>query len=138
MSKKLFNQGVILFIIGIIAGAFYREFTKFLGFTGITSMSLVHTHLIATGAMTAFIFSLFIKTYKIQDSKALKTSWTLYLVGVIGNASIMFIRGVLMVLNTEMNRGVDMSLSGLAGIIHILLTIGIIWFLMIIKKEVNK
>lgn len=138
MSKKLFNQGVILFITGIVAGAFYREFTKFLDFTGVTSMSLVHTHLIATGAIIAFIFSLFIKIYNIQDSKALKTSWTLYLIGVIGNASIMFVRGVLMVLSTEISRTIDMSLSGIAGIIHILLTIGSIWFLLIIRKEINK
>ena len=137
MNKKLFNQGTVLFIVGIVAGAFYREFTKFMSFTGVTSMSLVHTHLIATGALVAIIFSIFIKVYDIKDTPALKRSWNLYFIGVIGNAAIMFIRGIFTVMNVELSRAASMSISGIAGIIHILLTVGIIWFLLTLKKEIK-
>lgn len=137
MSKKLFNQGFVLFIAGILAGAFYREFTKFMAFTGVTSLSLVHTHLIATGALMAFIFSVVIKTFDIKDSKALSRSWTLYLIGIVGNVLTMFTRGTLTVMNVEMSRALNMSISGIAGIIHIALTIGIIWFLNTIRKEIK-
>lgn len=138
MNKKLFNQGSILFIVGILAGAFYREFTKFLNFSGPSSMAFVHTHLIATGALVALLFSLFLKVYAIKDTKTLKQSWTLYMIGVIGNASILFLRGLLTILNIEVSRAVSMSISGIAGIIHISLTVGIIWFLISLKKEINK
>lgn len=137
MRKKLFNQGFVFMIVGIVAGAFYREFTKFIGFEGVTSMSLVHTHLIATGAIIAFLFSVILKAYDIKESKKLEQAWLLYFIGVIGNAAIMFIRGLLTVIDFDMTRMINMSLSGVAGIVHILLTIGIIWFMLQIKRQIQ-
>lgn len=137
MSKNLFRQGSVLFVIGIIVGAFYREFTKFTGFKGATSLSLVHTHLIATGALVAIIFSIFLKVYDIEETRRLKTGWLLYLIGVIGNASILFLRGTLTILDISISNSISMSISGIAGIIHISLTVGIILFLVTLNRQLK-
>ena len=43
--KKILNTSMIYFILAAAAGVFYREFTKFNGYTGETALSYVHTHL---------------------------------------------------------------------------------------------
>ena len=52
---------------------------------------------------------------------------------------IMFIvRGVIQVLDLTVNRAVNMSVSGIAGIGHILLAVGLISFLSILNSESKK
>lgn len=137
MSKKLFNQGFILFVAGILVGAFYREYTKYVGFTGITSLSLTHTHLLAPGAMIAFIFAALLKAYNIRESKSLNIAWLLYIVGVLGNAIVLFTRGMFTISAVEISYGLTKAISGISGLLHIAMTVGIIWFLLQVKKEIN-
>lgn len=137
LRKRVFNLGFIFAIVGIFAGAFYREFTKFLGFTGPTTMSLVHTHLISLGSFMFLILGLIFIVLDMEETKRLNNLITLYLIGVIGNAGVMFTRGMLEVLNIEITRGINGSLSGVSGIAHILLTIGLVWILNIVRKSVK-
>ena len=55
MTKKLVNLSFIYAIIGLIAGAFYREFTKYLGFVGKTTLSVAHTHILVLGSLIFLI-----------------------------------------------------------------------------------
>ena len=41
--KKLINTAMIYMILALVMGVFYREFTKFYQFTGITTLSVTHT-----------------------------------------------------------------------------------------------
>ena len=50
MKKKLADAAFIYVIAGLAAGVFYREFTKFQGFSGRTALGLVHPHLLLLGA----------------------------------------------------------------------------------------
>ena len=43
--KKLLNTAFIYALAAMAGGVFYREFTKFNGFSGRTALGLVHTHL---------------------------------------------------------------------------------------------
>lgn len=52
--KKLFNLSFFYLILGLALGIFFREFTKFNAFTGITTLSTAHTHTLVLG----FIFFL--------------------------------------------------------------------------------
>lgn len=52
--KKLFNLSFSYLILGLALGIFFREFTKFNTFTGITTLSAAHTHTLVLG----FIFFL--------------------------------------------------------------------------------
>lgn len=52
-------------------------------------------------------------------------------------AITMIVRGVTQVLGTELSKGLNASIAGMAGIGHILVSIGIISFLLALKKVVK-
>lgn len=137
MERKSMNTGFVFIILGIFAGAFYREFTKFLGFEGVTSMSVMHTHLLTTGAIMFIIFALCFRVFSVQPSKKLNILLPAYLISVVGNVGVMFARGLYQVMGWEITRTVNATLSGIAGIVHILLTITLIWIFNIIRKSVS-
>ena len=48
--KRLMNASIVYGVLGlIVGGVFYREFTKLNGFTGFTTLSVVHTHYLILG-----------------------------------------------------------------------------------------
>ena len=47
--KKFVNYAFIYAILAMAGGVFYREFTKFCGFTEWTALSVVHTHYFILG-----------------------------------------------------------------------------------------
>lgn len=49
--KKLLNTAFIYALAAMAGGVFYREFTKFNGFSGRTALGLVHTHLFLLGTV---------------------------------------------------------------------------------------
>ena len=49
---------MIYFILAAAAGVFYREFTKFNGYTGETALSYVHTHLFVLGMFAFLVIAL--------------------------------------------------------------------------------
>lgn len=136
--KKMMNRAFGFTMAGIFAGAFYREFTKFLGYTGETTMSVMHTHLFALGAIFSFILLLLTKTFDLSDYKNLERDYNLYTLSVIGVVLMMFARGVLPVLDIEVTRAIDMSISGISGVIHIGITIVMFMLFNGIRKSVNK
>ncbi|MEG1805993.1 MAG: DUF2871 family protein, partial [Clostridia bacterium] len=42
--KKLINVSFIYALAAIVSGVFYREFTKFMSFTGKTTLAFTHLH----------------------------------------------------------------------------------------------
>ena len=47
--KRYANASLLYALIAMAGGVFYREFTKFSGFTGKTALSVVHTHYFLLG-----------------------------------------------------------------------------------------
>lgn len=137
MKRKTFDRAFVLAIVGIFAGAFYREFTKFLGYTGETSMSLVHTHLISLGTIILIVLALSFQVFKVEETSRLNRLLLGYFISVIVNAGVMFTRGLFEVMGWEISRAVNGSFSGIAGLAHILLTISLIWILNIIRKSIE-
>ena len=58
MTKRYANMALIYAVIAIIFGVFYREFTKFSHFTGVTSLSVIHTHYFMLGMFFFLILML--------------------------------------------------------------------------------
>ena len=50
IQKKWINLSILYAILGLASGVFYREFTKWNGFTGISSLRVMHVHYIVLGA----------------------------------------------------------------------------------------
>ena len=47
--KRYMNTALLYAVFAMAGGVFYREFTKFNGFTGKTTLSVVHTHYFLLG-----------------------------------------------------------------------------------------
>ncbi len=136
MNKKSFNIGSAFLIAGLFMGAFYREFTKFLNYTGPTNMSIMHTHLLSLGTLVFMVLGLLFKTYDVESTKKLNTLLNAYCLSVIITVSTMFVRGLYPVMGWEVTRAVDASISGVAGLAHILLGVSIVWIFNTIRKAV--
>ena len=47
--KRYMNSALLYAVLAMVGGVFYREFTKFNGFTGKTALGVVHTHYFVLG-----------------------------------------------------------------------------------------
>ena len=132
--KKTLNLSLVYAIAAMAAGVFYREFTKWNGFSGVTVLGKVHTHLFLLGMVMFLIVSLFAVQLDLQKNKVFRAFLCVYNIGVPLTAVMMLVRGILQVKNVALSKGADASVSGMAGIGHILTGVGIILLLLSLKK----
>lgn len=136
--KKYLNLSLIYAVFAMAAGVFYREFTKWNGFTGVTALGKVHAHLFLLGMMVFLLVSLFSERHALKEQKSFRIFLWLYNIGVPLTAVMLAVRGVLQVLGTPLSAGTDAAVSGIAGIGHILTGAGLILLLVSLKKTADK
>ncbi|MCI8891409.1 MAG: DUF2871 domain-containing protein [Eubacterium sp.] len=135
--RKLLNTSMIYFVSAIIAGVFYREFTKLKGFTGETMLRFVHTHLFVLGMILFLVIALYCKAeHGLLQDQTFRRFFVLYNIALPFMACTMLARGILQVLNPALTRTVDAMISGFAGISHILLTIAVWMLFCAIRKNI--
>lgn len=125
-------------ILGLVAGVFYREFTQFNGVDGGTSLALIHTHTLALGLLFFLILASLEDKLKMSEAKQFKLFYYTYNVGLLVTVAIMIVRGITEVLGTTISSGLNAALSGMAGLGHISLAVGLITILLIILQSVNQ
>lgn len=125
-------------IAAMVGGVFYREFTKWNGFTDLTMLGKVHGHLFGLGMLVFMIVALFGKHVDLERYKSFRTFWITYNIGLPLTAIMMVVRGVPEVLGIALSKGMDAAISGIAGIGHILIGTGIIFLLLTLKKTAEK
>lgn len=136
--KKIINTSFLYAILAMIGGVFYREFTKFNDFAGKTTLSVVHTHLFMLGMVFFLLILLLSKHYKnLIEDKKFKLFYYIYNGGLLLATAMFVWRGVLQVLGSDISSGLNASISGIAGIGHILLSVGIVIFFAILKRQEN-
>ena len=133
--KKSINFALFYAIAAMAGGVFYREFTKFNDFLGITVLGKVHTHLFLLGMVMFLIAALFQRNKDFTEYKTYKAFPVIYNAGVCLTAIMMLVRGIAQVSGMALSKGADASISGVAGIGHVLIGTGIILFLITLKKE---
>lgn len=141
--KKCLDISLVYAAAAMAGGVFYREFTKINGFDGITVLGKVHTHLFLLGMMIFLITALFCANFKsLPEQKLFKAFLCVYNIGVPITAVMMAVRGVTEVLGTELSKGANGAISGVAGIGHIITGTGIVLLLVSLrsaaKTEVRK
>lgn len=133
--KKYLNYSLIYAIAALAAGVFYREFTKAMGFSGTTTLGKAHGHLFMLGMIVFLIITLFSAHFKeLKDKKTFRVFMCVYNTGVPLTAIMMLVRGVFQVMGTELSKGVNAAISGIAGIGHILVGVGIILLIVSLKQ----
>lgn len=136
--KKCLNYAIAYAILAMIGGVFYREFTKFNDFNGATALGKVHTHLFLLGMLVYLIIALFMRDNDFSSNKLFKTFRVVYNIGVPLTCIMLGIRGVFEVLGTELSKGANAAISGIAGIGHILVGTGIIMLIIVLKNSAKQ
>lgn len=136
--KKYINLSIIYAILAMISGVFYREFTKFLAFNGKTSLSVMHTHYFMLGMFFFLVLLLLEKNFSISKEKNTDRLILFYQIGLNITLLMLFVRGILEVLGSELTKALNASISGLAGLGHILLGISLIMILLKLKKRIGQ
>ncbi|MEG1520390.1 MAG: DUF2871 domain-containing protein [Clostridia bacterium] len=133
--KKLINVSFIYALAAIVSGVFYREFTKFLSFTGKTTLAFTHLHFLVMGFILFLILALFASRSNLLEVKQFKWFFTLYNVALPFMVVMLYVRGILQVLGTELSNGASFAISGISGIAHILMTISLVLLFIALKKQ---
>ena len=120
MAKRYANLALVYGIAAMVFGVFYREFTKFSHFSGKTNLSVMHTHYFMLG-MFFFLMLMVIEKVLAFSDKGVGKAVVVYQVGLNITGIGFLVRGLTQVWGTELSRGMDASISGTAGIGHILI-----------------
>lgn len=132
--KKYLNISLIYAIAAMAGGVFYREFTKLNGYTGVTALGKVHTHLFLLGMLVFLVVALYAAHKDLRKLKMFRAFLWTYNIGVPLTAATLLVRGVTQVLGLNLSSAVNASISGIAGIGHVLTGVGIVLLLLSFKK----
>ena len=133
--KRYMNTALLYAVFAMVGGVFYREFTKFNGFTGKTTLSVVHTHYFLLGMVFFLLLLLLEKNFSFTDAKTGRVL-AAYHIGLNLTAVMFVVRGLTQVLAPALSRGMDAAISGMAGIGHILLGVSMVLLLLQIRRSV--
>ncbi len=134
--KRYMNSALLYAVLAMVGGVFYREFTKFQGFSGKTTLSVVHTHYFVLGMVFFLLLLLLEKNFSFTNAKTGRIL-AVYHVGLNLTAVMFVVRGVTQVLSTALASGMDAAISGIAGIGHILLGVSAVLLLLQVKKSLS-
>lgn len=133
--KRYINLAMLYAILAMVGGVFYREFTKFNGFTAKTTLGVVHAHYFLLGMVFFLLLLLLEKNFSFTEVKTGRIL-VAYQIGLNLTAVMFVVRGVFQVLGTTLSSAMSASISGIAGIGHILLGISLVLLLVQIKRSV--
>lgn len=134
--KRYMNLALLYAVIAMVGGVFYREFTKFNGFTGKTTLGVVHTHYFLLGMVFFLLLLLLEKSFSFTGAKTGRVL-VAYQIGLNLTGVMFVVRGVTQVLGTALSSGMSAAISGIAGIGHILLGVSLVLVLMQVKRSVS-
>lgn len=137
MMKRYMNSAILYAVLAMVFGVFYREFTKFNGFTGKTNLSVMHTHYFLLGMFFFLAMVLLEKNFHFSDQKNTGKMLLVYHVGLNITALAFLMRGLTQVWGTALSKGMDASISGIAGIGHILTGVSMLLILLKVRKQVS-
>ena len=133
--KRYINFALLYALLAMVGGVFYREFTKFSGFTGRTALAFVHTHYFLLGMVVFLLLLLLEKSFAFTGGKTGRVLQS-YHAGLNLTAVMLAVRGAAQVLNAPLSPGMSAAISGVAGIGHILLGVSLVLLLLRVRRAV--
>ena len=133
--KRYMNAAFVYAVLAMVGGVFYREFTKFNGFTAKTTLGVVHAHYFLLGMVFFLLLLLLEKSFSFTNGKTGRIL-VVYHLGLNLTAVMFVVRGVTQVLGTALSAGISAGISGVAGIGHILLGVSLVLLLVQLKGAV--
>lgn len=133
--KRYINTALLYAILAMVGGVFYREFTKFNGFTAKTTLAVVHTHYFLLGMVFFLVLLVLEKNFLFTNTRTGQVL-VAYHIGLNLTAVMLVVRGIVQVLGITLSAGANAAISGMAGIGHILLGVSLVLLLLQIKHGV--
>lgn len=130
--KKYINLSTFYLIVGLLLGIFYREFTKFNQYTGVTTLGKTHGHVLILGFIFFLVLMLLEKNFSLSAIRGFKSWIIIYNLSLIYTVGTLIARGVLEVLGKDFA-----GLSHIAGLGHAILGISLVWFIIICRKAID-
>lgn len=127
MEKKLARASAGYTAAGLIAGVFYREFSRFYKFDTErvqTQLRSLHTHCFALGTIFLLVVLLLEKSFTLSVQKDFKKFYALYSSGLGITLLCMFMQGCLV----TSGRSKNIIVSCCAGLGHSLVGVGFFYF----------
>lgn len=134
--KSLYDMSLTFLIMGFAGGVFYREFTKYNSFTADNHLAKVHVHTIVLGFVVIMLLFLIIRTQG-AVTKDILNPFKIYIAGLVLTVCNMMVYGIYDVLGEGKDLISIPMLAGFAGIGHILLSVGLVWVLLKIKRDLK-
>ncbi|MFL8888764.1 DUF2871 family protein [Helcococcus kunzii] len=125
----------ISLIFGLAAGVFFREFTKYFKFNEYSMLSVLHTHTLVLGFILGMIIFLLISSLGKKDISKYKIPVNHWIFGMLFSITMMFIRGIYQVIGNGAELFNNAMFSGLAGLGHIALSVGLIWIMLLLISD---
>lgn len=133
--KKYLITSCVYMGLGLVFGVFYREFTKFHDFVGVTTLGKLHLHALVLGMFFFLIVTLLGDRFSFKTSKLEPYFYYTYNVGMGIFLLTLLIRGILQVTGSSISSGANSAIAGIAGIGHITLAVGLVLFFVILFQK---
>jgi hypothetical protein len=136
--KKLYCAVVAYTVLGLLGGLYFRELTKAESFTGDTQLAVVHTHLLTLGTIVLLLVMLLERAFALSRSRWFSPFFWTYNVGLVVTAGVLAVHGTMTVLDgPTLGDSTSAMISGIAGLGHILLTVGLACLLVALGKGIK-
>jgi hypothetical protein len=130
---RLYYSAALYTVLGLAAGLYYRELTKAQDFVGDTQLSVVHTHLLALGMLFFLVVLALEKVFTLSDSRWFTPFFWIYNAGLVLTVTMLTVHGSMTVLGVSAGA----AIAGIAGLGHILLTIGLVLLFLALRDRVK-
>lgn len=134
--RLLLGATSIYAVLGLLAGLFYREFTKANGFPEglMGQLGLTHTHILTLGMIVLLIVLALEKVFRLSTSRLFRWFFWIYNLGVVLTSTMLIWHGVLQVQGVEGSK----MISGIAGLGHILIGAGFVLLLLNLRAGLRR
>lgn len=135
--RKIAKLSFFYSMLGMFLGVFYREFTKLNDYTGETVLSGLHTHVLVLGMFFFIIVLILEKLFELTKNKRFNGFFITYNIGLVLTVVMMAVRGYVEILKLDISTMIDSSISGIAGLGHIIMAIAYVLFFLILLNRIN-
>lgn len=136
--KKLINISGIYGLLALISGVFFREFTKAYHYTEYTTIGVSHVHLMVLGALLFLVLSIFARDTNIMETGKFKKFMVTYNIGLPFMIVMFYVRGIFQVTGKALSPAMNGMISGLAGLSHLIVAIGLIFLFLALKQVASE
>ena len=131
--KKIYYAALMYMLLGLGTGLFFRTYTHANEFNGHTELAVMHTHLLALGMLFFLIVLGLAKQFNLSGTKWFNLFFWHYNAGLLLTTAMMFVIG----LRDVAGQGELPMLNGIAGLGHIILSAGLVFFFVALNKALT-